>query len=89
MDETEDSIFKTRGLYVILFGIALFPFIIKKELQELKIASQILFAGVLSFIVILSYQIAFQGNFLNDDTSYDYYWTADLDMTFIKGFSII
>ena len=57
--EHEKSIFKTRGLYVILFGIMLFPFIIKKELQELKIASQILFFGVLSFIVILSYQIAF------------------------------
>ena len=32
MEESESSIFKTRGLYVIIFGIGLFPFIIKKEL---------------------------------------------------------
>lgn len=53
-EETDDNIFKSRGLYVVLLGASLFPMIIKKELKELKIASVILFGGIGTFLILLA-----------------------------------
>jgi len=88
-EETDESIFKTRGLYVVLLGASLFPMVIKKELKELKIASIILFGGIGTFLILLACQLIFQGNVQNDDESYDNYYVTDQDLTFVKGFSII
>lgn len=68
--------------------MALFPLVIKKELKELKIASVILFVGISSFIVILTFQFIFEGND-NDDANYDNYYVLDKDLTFVKGVSMI
>ena len=42
-------------------GVLLIPVVIKKELQELKIISFILFATVFSFIGLTIYQISTDG----------------------------
>jgi len=63
-----------RPIYVVLLGISLFPFLIKKELKELKIAAIILFTGVFGFIAIIIYQLIFKGNFPNNDETYVPYY---------------
>jgi amino acid permease len=53
--KNDGGMFVTRGFYVILLAASLFPLIIRKELEELKIASIILFVGVASFLLILTF----------------------------------
>jgi amino acid permease len=75
---------------VILLGASLLPLAIKKELKELKIASVILFVGITSFCLILTFQLIFEGNEEeNHDESYDSYYKADLDMRLIKGIAML
>lgn len=68
---------------------ALFPLIIKKELKELKIISLILAFGILSFILIFLYQLLFEGNNFNSDSSYRDYYTVSPDLNDVKGVAII
>jgi len=49
----------------------------------------ILFAGISSFVVIFSFQMIFEGTKENHDKDYDNYYVADMDMSIIKGVSII
>ena len=75
---------------MLLLGLALSPLAIKKELKELKIASVILFGGIASFCLILTFQLIFEGNEEeNPDESYDSYYKVDFDMRLIKGISIV
>lgn len=46
------NFFATKSFYVLIFSSVLFPFVIRKELKELKIVSLILSFGVLLFILV-------------------------------------
>ena len=87
--KSDGGILTTRYFYVICLAASLFPLIIRKELKELKIASVILFVGVASFLLILGFQLIFEGNFDNKDKSYENYFIVDKDLTLVKGLSII
>ena len=58
---TKDDFFGKQMAYVFGLGVLLIPVVIKKELQELKIISFILFATVFSFIGLTIYQISADG----------------------------
>ena len=88
-DDKEGNILTKRSFYVFLLAAMCFPLIIRKNLGELKIASVVLFLGVLSFLVIIGGQLLFQGNTLNHDSSYKSYYITDNDLNMIKGLSII
>ena len=47
------NFFATKYCYVILVAVILVPLIIKKEMKELKIASFVLFIGLVIFLGIL------------------------------------
>ena len=85
----KNGIVTERAFYAVILGIMMFPLIIKKELKELKIASVILFLGIASFLMILTFQLIFEGNFDNNDETYESYYILDRDLNFIKGLSII
>ena len=88
-DGRDKNFLTKRPVYAIVLGALLTPIILKKELKELKIVSVILFMGIASFLLIFSAQLIFEGNFENEDESYDSYYILDRDLNFIKGFSII
>jgi amino acid permease len=79
----------SRTCYALFLGLLMFPFIIKKELKELKIASVILFIGIFSFLLILSCQLIFEGQTENKDEDSESYYVLDKDLNFVKGISII
>lgn len=83
------EIFGERAFYVVLLGLSLVPLVIKKELKELKIASILLFLGVTAFLLILTFQLIFEGNFDNPDKNYKSYFELDRDLNFVKGLSMI
>lgn len=89
--EGEDAnFFVTKTPYVLILALLLLPFVLKKELKELKIASIILFLGIASFIVIFSCQLIFEGVHENNkDTAFDNYFTLDFELASVKGIAIV
>ena len=49
----ENDFFGKRQAYVILLAIILTPLILKKEMQEFKIISILLFVSLFSFIILI------------------------------------
>lgn len=66
-ENNDSSFFAKKPFYILVLSAFLLPLVLKKEIKELKIASQILFIGVLSFILILLYQMFTEGFFMNGD----------------------
>jgi len=52
-DLDDDNFFATKLPWVLFDGICLVYLVLKKQMAELKIASLILFAGVLAFLVCI------------------------------------
>ena len=73
----------------MLMAVSLFPLVIKKNLEELKIASIVLFVGVAGFVLIILGQLLIEGNYENKDQNYDSYYELDNDLNFVKGLSML
>ena len=54
---TSDDFFGKRMAYVIILSLSLCPLILKKELQELKIISVLLFVSIFTFITLTITQL--------------------------------
>ena len=91
MNEPPDTnkFFASKTCYVLVLALMTLPFIIRKELKELKIASLILFFGVSAFILIFTFQLIFEGAAENTDEDWSSYFTVDRDISTIKGVAII
>ena len=79
-----------RACYVMILGALLLPFVIRKELAELKIISFALFCSALIFVALNIGQIAFRGNSLsNHDSDRSEYIEVNFNADFIQGIVII
>lgn len=88
-EEDKCTVFTSRTFYIVLLGAVCFPFIIKKELKELKVASIILFTGVACFIIIMLSQLLIEGNKFNKDKSYSAYLYPNNYSDAIKGSAML
>ena len=58
-----EAFLSNKAFYVIFLGILISPFIIKKKIQEMKFATYVLFFGVISLIVMLTFLLIFRGSY--------------------------
>jgi amino acid permease len=80
----------TKACWVICLSIALAPFVLMKELGELKALSIALFYSLILFISMNLIQIPTRGNELqNPDSDYSMYWQGSFGNTYISAFIII
>ena len=83
------NFFGSKTFYVLLLAAAMLPLVVKKELKELKVASVILFVGILSFIFIFIGQLIWEEANENIDDDYGQYYKLDFELESVKGISII
>mmetsp|Transcript_28021 Transcript_28021/g.27856 ORF Transcript_28021/g.27856 Transcript_28021/m.27856 type:complete len:180 (-) Transcript_28021:863-1402(-) len=82
------NVIGSQWLSVLLLAVVLLPMIIKKKIEELKIAGVILFIGVSMFIVLLFLLKVIDGSELEHvDTSFDTLWLTTFDMHFVSSLS--
>ena len=94
---TDEQFFGQRVAYVIIICLLLLPLVLKKQLQELKIISWILFSSLFIFILLTITQLGIDGaSAFNPDFHFDllkkYYSPggAKFDgVNFLKCLSII
>lgn len=64
-----------KECWIIVLAICLLPSVLMKELAELKIMSVTLFLSVISFVIILAFQLMLRGSELtNKDPNHNDYW---------------
>lgn len=95
---TKDDFMGQRAAYVIIITALLLPLAVKKQLEELKIVSVLLFVSIFSFIVITCVQLSIEGvekynaDYVvpRDFEFFDeHYYFPKADVKFISGFSVI
>ena len=81
---------KDKTYHVIILGFCLLPIFLQKHLKELTLVSIILFVGVALFIIIISVQLAYYGNFENPDLNETTeYMNIETNFNLVKGISMI
>ena len=88
-DSKTNNILTSKNFHAILLAVCLLPLTLKKEIKELKIASFVLYLGIVSFILILFFQLIIEGNYMNLDEDYSEYMTVNWDLSIIKSCSIL
>ena len=90
-DLPDDSNFgMERACWVMCLSVLLVPFIVMKELAEMKAVSVTLFVACIIFVVINVLQIIIRGNDIeNPDTDHSGYWVGTFDTNFILAFATI
>ena len=82
------GLWQTETTYKLLLFVGLLPFILKQELKEIKLASQILFMGVVMFVLIFSWLLISKpwkdGNKSIMDSSY---YTPSMDYKMVSACS--
>lgn len=77
-----------RGFYVFLVALVLSPFIFKREIHELKIASYFLLFSIILFIVVFSIELGTRGTHANKDTDYSQYYKFSFNRQFFTAISV-
>lgn len=85
----ESNTFLTsRGFYVLVVAIALSPFIFKKEIHELKIASFLLFIAIILFVIVFTFQLIKSGTDQNNDEVFEQYFRLKIDRQFFTAVAV-
>ena len=86
-DHSSDII-RSQWLSVLILAVIIFPLIIKKKIEELKIAGFLLFTGVTMFIILISILKVFNGESLEKvDTSFHELYSFRADKAFLSSLS--
>ena len=90
----EENFGTGRTCWVLVLAVVIFPFVLKKELAELRIVAAVLFSCAICFVFINVMQLLVRGNKItNTDSDKDYWWgdfdSKDAKKEFIQAFSII
>lgn len=72
-----------------MIGTLLLPVVLKKELQEIKMMSYMLFLSVSLFILLMSYQLLTDGDKFNPDPAPYNYWDIKWSLNMVSGISVI
>ena len=75
-------------MYVVLLAVLMIPFVIQKNLAELKIVSLLLFSAIATFIAMFVIQLFKIGNIENHDAHYGQYYHTKLNYKLITAFNI-
>lgn len=79
-----------RECWVLVLSVCLLPFVLMKELAELKLVSVALFVAAILFVLINVVQIIARGNSLsNFDTDYGPYFSPVFNKDLIQSLAII
>lgn len=88
VNEHSQNVIGSQWLSVLILAVILLPMIIKRKIEELKIAGVILFVGVSMFIFLLFILKVVDGSKLGDvSTDFDELWLTNFDMNFISSLS--
>jgi amino acid permease len=79
-----------RECWIISLAVCLLPFVLMKELAELKAVSIALFSAAIVFVLMNVFQFAARGNSLsNFDDDYSAYFQPTFDKNFIQSLAIM
>ena len=74
--------------YVISLGLLMVPFVIQKQLAELKCVSILLFTAIFTFIGLFIVQLFRLGNIENHDENYGEYYEIKLNLKLVTAMNI-
>ena len=83
----KDLFLKDQWFSVLILAVIVFPLIIKKKIQELKIAGILLFSGVILFIVLMVILRATERLSYDEDTEPHKFYDFKIDKDFLSSLS--
>jgi amino acid permease len=88
VNENASNTIGAQWFSVLILGVIVFPLIIKKEIQELKIAGILLFVGVILFILLMFILRIFNSSDLNElPATTNEFYEFSFDKAFVSSLS--
>jgi amino acid permease len=88
VDQNASGSIGAQWFSVLILGVIIFPLIIKKKIEELKVAGILLFTGVILFIILMFILRLLDSDQLSTiPASYDVFYEFNFDKAFLSSLS--